>query len=50
MSEALKLDAITRNFTQGARTLEVLKGADLAVRAEAAHYSQTGGTGPAKSF
>ncbi len=33
MSEALRLDGITRNFTQGAKTLEVLKGADLAVRA-----------------
>jgi len=32
MSEALKLDAITRNFTQGRKTLEVLKGADLAVQ------------------
>jgi lipoprotein-releasing system ATP-binding protein len=33
MSEALKLDGIARNFTQGAKTLEVLKGADLAVQA-----------------
>ncbi|MCH8951226.1 MAG: ABC transporter ATP-binding protein [Proteobacteria bacterium] len=32
MSEALLLDGITRNFTQGARTLEVLKGADLAIQ------------------
>ena len=32
MSEALRLDGITRNFTQGRKTLEVLKGADLAVR------------------
>ena len=32
MSEALFLDGITRNFTQGARTLEVLKGAELAVQ------------------
>jgi lipoprotein-releasing system ATP-binding protein len=32
MSEALLLDGIMRNFTQGAKTLEVLKGADLAVR------------------
>jgi lipoprotein-releasing system ATP-binding protein len=33
MSEALFLDGITRNFTQGAKTLEVLKGAELAVQA-----------------
>ncbi|MHA1528663.1 MAG: ABC transporter ATP-binding protein [Alphaproteobacteria bacterium] len=33
MSDALLLDGITRNFTQGRKTLEVLKGADLAVRA-----------------
>ncbi len=32
-NQALVLDGITRNFTQGARTLEVLKGADLAVGA-----------------
>jgi lipoprotein-releasing system ATP-binding protein len=32
MSEALKLDAITRSFTQGPRTVEVLTGADLAVQ------------------
>jgi lipoprotein-releasing system ATP-binding protein len=32
MSEALKLDAISRNFTQGPKTVEVLKGADLAVQ------------------
>ena len=36
MSEArnyvLNLDAITRSFTQGRKTLEVLKGADLAVQ------------------
>ena len=33
MSDALFLDGITRNFTQGRKTLEVLKGADLAVKA-----------------
>ena len=32
MSEALKLDGIARSFIQGARTLEVLKGADLAIQ------------------
>ena len=32
MSDALKLDGIARNFDQGHRTLEVLKGADLAIR------------------
>ena len=32
-NNALRLDGITRNFTQGARTLEVLKGADLAIQA-----------------
>jgi lipoprotein-releasing system ATP-binding protein len=32
MSDALKLEGITRHFRQGARTLEVLKGADLAIR------------------
>jgi lipoprotein-releasing system ATP-binding protein len=32
MSEALRLDGIARNFTQGAKTLEVLKGADLAIQ------------------
>ncbi len=32
MSESLKLDAITRNFTQGRKTLEVLKGTNLAVQ------------------
>ncbi len=32
MSEALRLDGITRNFTQGAKTLEVLKGAELAIQ------------------
>jgi lipoprotein-releasing system ATP-binding protein len=32
MSEALKLDAISRSFTQGPKTVEVLKGADLSVQ------------------
>jgi lipoprotein-releasing system ATP-binding protein len=32
MSEALKLDAISRSFTQGPRTVEVLKGTNLAVQ------------------
>lgn len=32
MSEALMLDGIARSFVQGAKTLEVLKGASLAIR------------------
>ena len=32
MSEALRLDAIARSFTQGRKTLEVLKGAELAIQ------------------
>ena len=32
-TDALRLDGITRNFTQGRKTLEVLKGADLAIQA-----------------
>ena len=32
MSEALKLDAITRSFNQGPKTVEVLKGVNLAVQ------------------
>ena len=32
MSEALRLDGIVRNFTQGRKTLEVLKGAELAIQ------------------
>jgi lipoprotein-releasing system ATP-binding protein len=31
MSEALRLDGIVRTFTQGRRTIEVLRGADLAI-------------------
>ncbi len=31
-NQALFLDGIIRNFTQGAKTLEVLKGAELAIR------------------
>jgi lipoprotein-releasing system ATP-binding protein len=32
MSDALNLDCIGRNFIQGAKTLEVLKGANLAIQ------------------
>lgn len=33
MSEALRLTGITRTFTQGARSVEVLKGVDLTINA-----------------
>ena len=33
MSEALRLDGVERRYTQGARVLQVLRGADLAVQA-----------------
>jgi lipoprotein-releasing system ATP-binding protein len=32
MSEALRLDGIARSFSQGAKTLEVLRGANLAIQ------------------
>jgi lipoprotein-releasing system ATP-binding protein len=32
MNEAIRLEGVTRRYTQGARTLHVLRGADLAVQ------------------
>jgi lipoprotein-releasing system ATP-binding protein len=32
MTESLRLDGVTRSYTQGARTLHVLRGADLVVQ------------------